>query len=69
MGTAVIRTRDCPEPLLARGVPDLQLYRLAVEIDGADLKVYADGADVTLRVRVIGEAEEQARFTDAGVTD
>lgn len=69
MSTAVIRTRDCPEPFLARSVPDLQFYRLAVQIDGTDLKVHANGADIALRIRVVGEAQQQTRFADTGVPD
>jgi len=30
---------------LACGIPDLQLDALAVELDGADLEVNADGGD------------------------
>ena len=60
---------DCPEPLLARGVPDLQFDGLAVKLDGADLEVHPDGGDVGLGVGVVGEAEEEARLSHARVTD
>eukprot|EP00303_Exanthemachrysis_gayraliae_P009107 CAMPEP_0206003608 /NCGR_PEP_ID=MMETSP1464-20131121/3468_1 /ASSEMBLY_ACC=CAM_ASM_001124 /TAXON_ID=119497 /ORGANISM="Exanthemachrysis gayraliae, Strain RCC1523" /LENGTH=533 /DNA_ID=CAMNT_0053376987 /DNA_START=147 /DNA_END=1744 /DNA_ORIENTATION=+ len=69
VGTAVVAARDGAEALLARGVPDLQLDGLAVELDGADLKVHADGRDVRLRVSVVGEAEEEARLAYAAVAD
>jgi len=32
-------------------------------------KVHADRTDVALLVRIVGEAEEQAGFADARVTD
>ena len=39
---AVVRGRDRPETLLASRVPDLELYRLAVEFDGADFLIVND---------------------------
>lgn len=48
---------------------DLELYRLALELDGADLEVDADGRDVRLCVGVVGKAEEEARLADARVAD
>eukprot|EP00632_Arachnochrysis_sp_CCMP2950_P005168 CAMPEP_0185700974 /NCGR_PEP_ID=MMETSP1164-20130828/8228_1 /TAXON_ID=1104430 /ORGANISM="Chrysoreinhardia sp, Strain CCMP2950" /LENGTH=465 /DNA_ID=CAMNT_0028367945 /DNA_START=337 /DNA_END=1731 /DNA_ORIENTATION=+ len=66
---AVVRRRDRPEPLLTRGVPDLQLDRLALELDRPDLEVHPDGRDVRLGVRVIGEAQQKARLPDARVPD
>jgi hypothetical protein len=44
-GTSVVGRGDGPETLLAGGVPYLQLHALAVELDGADLEVDADGGD------------------------
>ena len=38
----------------ARRTHNLQFDRFAVELNGADLEVHADGADVRLRVRVVG---------------
>ena len=38
-GAAVVGRRDRAEALLARGVPDLQLDLLAVQLDRADLEV------------------------------
>ncbi len=60
---------DGSESLLSRGVPDLQLYGLSVQLDGSDLEVDADGGDVRLGVGVVGEAEQQARLAHAGVAD
>ena len=41
---------------------DLELDSLALQLDSANLEVYANGADVALRVGVIGETEEQTRL-------
>ena len=57
------------EPLLARGVPDLQFDGLPVQLDGADLEVDPDGGDVGLGVGVVGEAEQEAGLAHARVTD
>ena len=66
---AVIRAGDGPEPLLARGVPDLQLHALALQVHGLDLEVDADGGDERRRELVVGEAEKQARLAHAAVAD
>lgn len=39
---------------------NLKLHSLAVELDGPDLEVDADGGDVALGVGIIGETEEKA---------
>jgi len=69
MRAAVVAAGDGAETLLARRVPDLQLDRLAVELDGADFKVDTNRADVALGVGVVREAQQQARLTDARVAD
>lgn len=69
VGPAVVRGGDGAEALLAGGVPNLELDGLAIELDGADLEVDADGGDVRFRVGVVGETEEKARLADAGVSD
>ena len=58
--TPVVRRRDGPEPLLPRSVPYLQLDPLAVELDGPDLEVDADGGDERRRERVFAEAQQAA---------
>eukprot|EP00443_Scrippsiella_acuminata_P067105 CAMPEP_0115522972 /NCGR_PEP_ID=MMETSP0271-20121206/80381_1 /TAXON_ID=71861 /ORGANISM="Scrippsiella trochoidea, Strain CCMP3099" /LENGTH=77 /DNA_ID=CAMNT_0002954339 /DNA_START=384 /DNA_END=617 /DNA_ORIENTATION=+ len=58
VGAPVVAARDGAEALLPGGVPDLELASLALEVQGADLEVHTDGADVTLRVGVISEAEQ-----------
>jgi hypothetical protein len=66
---AVVGGGDGAEALLAGRVPDLELDLLAVELEVADLEVDADGGDVRVSVRVVGEAEKKARLADAGIAD
>lgn len=44
-GTAIVGCRDGSESLLASSVPYLQLHPLAIQLDGPDLEVDADGRD------------------------
>ena len=69
MRASIIRPRNRLEPLLSSRIPDLQLDALAVELDGANLEVDADGGDVRGGEGVFGKAEETVGFTDAGVAD
>mmetsp|Transcript_47310 Transcript_47310/g.93679 ORF Transcript_47310/g.93679 Transcript_47310/m.93679 type:complete len:91 (-) Transcript_47310:88-360(-) len=66
---AVVAASDRAKAFLASRVPELQLAPLPLLLQCADLKVDADGADVALRVGVVGEAQEEARLPDAGVAD
>ena len=54
---------------MSRRVPDLQLDGLPVQLDGPDLEVDSDCANVGFGVRVVGKTQEQAGFAHAGVTD
>jgi hypothetical protein len=47
----------------------LQFHALAVQLDGADLEVYADGRDEGRCEGVFAEAEEAAGLADARVAD
>ena len=69
VGSAVVGRGNGAEALLPRGVPNLELDGLAVELDGADLEVDPDGGDVRLGVGVVGKSEEEARLSDAGISD
>lgn len=69
MRSAVVAASDGAEALLASGVPNLQLDRLAVELDRTNLEVHADGGDVGLRVRIVSKAEEEARLAHATVAN
>ncbi|KAG5459864.1 MAG: hypothetical protein BJ554DRAFT_8164 [Olpidium bornovanus] len=55
---------DGPEPLLACGIPYLQLDPLAIELDGAYLEVDADRGDERRGERVVRETQEQAALAD-----
>ena len=57
---AVIGRRDGAETLLASRIPDLQLHTLAVQLDGADLEVNADGGDERGREGVFTESQQTA---------
>ena len=58
MRAAVVRRSNCPEPLLARRVPNLQLDRLALQLNRPDLKVNTNRRYVRLRIRVVGKSQE-----------
>jgi hypothetical protein len=53
----IIRRGDRPEPLLTRRIPDLQFHPFAIEVDGADLEVDADGRDEGRGERIFAETE------------
>ena len=78
----MVRKRSCPavshwQNKMSSGTNDaqktaahnLELDRLVFEASGADLEVHANRGDVTLGVRVIGEAEQQTALPDTRVTD
>jgi len=69
VGTAVVGGSDGAETLLSSGIPDLKLDGLSVQVQGADLEIDTDGADVRLSVGIIDETEEEARLSDARVSD
>lgn len=55
-GAAIVGGSDCSETFLSSSVPYLQLDSLAVEVNGPDLKVDADGGDETRGKAVFGKA-------------
>lgn len=59
-GAAVVGGGDGAEALLTGCVPDLELDALAVQLDGTDLEVDADGRDEGRRERVFAEAQQAA---------
>lgn len=59
-GATIICRRDSAEAFLARRVPNLQLNAFAVELDGADLEVDADGRDEGRGEAVLAEAQQAA---------
>lgn len=66
-GALVVGLRDGPEALLASRVPDLKLDVLAVDVDGLDLEVNADGRDVRRGEVVVGKAQQEAGLAYAWV--
>ena len=66
---AEVGPRDRPELLLARGVPDLELDALPVQIDRLNLKVDADGRDERRGKRVVRISQEERRLSHGGVAD
>lgn len=60
---------DGSKPFLPRGIPDLKLDAFAVDFDVFDFEVDADGGDEGGGEGVVGVAEEEAGFTDAGIAD
>jgi hypothetical protein len=53
---AVVGCRDCPESLLSRCVPYLQLNPFAVKVDSADFEIDTDRCDEGGREAVFTEA-------------
>src|ERR1700712_1752412 len=64
---SVVSGCDSAEALLSCSVPYLQLHTLAVKFDRADLEVDSDGGDKGRSEGVFAEAQQTARFADAGV--
>ena len=54
---------------MSSGVPYLQLHALAVKLNRADLEVDSDGGNEGGSEGVFAEAQQTARFADAGVAD
>ena len=68
------RGRQKKGPLAPRArplhnVPNLQLDRLAVQVDRADLEVDTNRRDVALRVRVVRKTEKKARLAHSRIAD
>ena len=59
-GTSVVCGGDGPEPFLSCGVPYLQLYPLAVQLNRPNLEVDADGGDEGRCEGVFAEAQQAA---------
>jgi hypothetical protein len=58
--TTVISSSNGTEALLASSIPDLQLDTLVIELDGANLKVNADGGDEGGGKAVFAESQQTA---------
>lgn len=68
-GAAIVCRGDGAEALLTRRVPYLQLHTFAVQLDGADLEVDANGGDEGRGEGVFAEAQQAARLADARIAD
>jgi len=68
-GSSVVGRGDGPEPLLAGGVPDLELDLLTVQLNRPDFEIYAYGGDEGGIEGILGEPEENARLPDSTVPD
>lgn len=68
-GAPIVGRGNGAEALLAGRVPYLQLHALAVELDGPDLEVDADGGDEGGGKRVFAEPQQTARFAYARVAN
>lgn len=68
-GTAVVSCCDSAKTFLASCVPNLQLYALAVELNGAYFEIDANGRDEARSERVLAKAQQAARLADARVAD
>ena len=70
MSTSVVRTSDCPKPLLASGVPYCQLQFLIPNSEKLDFKIHPyGGGDVIVGGGGGDEADEEAALADGGVAD
>lgn len=69
LAAPVVGAGDGAEPLLARGVPDLELDVLAIDDGGLEAEVDSDGGQVMLLELVLGEADEDGGFAHARVAD
>ena len=56
-------------PFLTSGIPNLELDRLSIEFERSDFEVNTDGRDVGFRVGVVGKTKQQARLSDARVSN
>lgn len=65
----VVAAGDRLEALLSCSVPDLQLNRLAVHLDRADLEVDSDGGHEVVCEHVVSESQQQRGLADTGVAD
>ena len=69
MSATVVARSDCFEAVLAGRIPDLQLDRLAVDLDSADLEIDTDGGHEVLVEDVIGKTKQKRGLADAGVSN
>ena len=66
---SIIRRGYSSESFLAGGVPYLQLYPLAIKLNGAYLEIYSYRGNKGGCEGVFTESKQTARFANAGVAD
>lgn len=69
VSTSVVRRSNSSESFLASRVPNLQLHRLAIQLNSSDFEVDTDSRNVGFGVGVIGESQEKTRLSNTGITD
>jgi len=68
-GATVVCRGNCPEALLASGIPDLELDTLTIKLDRPNLEVDTNGGDERGGEGVLTEPQQTARLADARVTN
>ena len=58
--SSVVRRSNRSKSLLTSGIPNLQFDGFPIKLQGPDLEINTNRADVAFGVRVIGETEEKA---------
>lgn len=69
VGTTVVRASDGSEAFLASGIPDLELYGLAIEFYRSDFEINTDSGNVRLRIGIVGKPQKKAGLSDTRVSD
>lgn len=69
MRTTIVARSDRLEAVLASRIPDLQLNRLSIDLDGADLEIDTNGRHEVLVEDIVRETQKQRGFADAGVSN
>lgn len=69
MRATIVARRDRLKAVLACRIPDLQLNRLSVNLDGADLEIDADGRHEVLVEDVVGKTQQERGLADTRVTN
>ena len=63
--TSVVSAGDGPESLLARGVPNLQLAHLSLDLVHLEAEIDADGGQVVVDEVVVAVPDEEGGLADA----
>ncbi len=67
--TFVVGVNNGPEPFLPCGIPDLKFDDFIVDFHGLEPEIDANGDHVVFIELVIGESEQQRRFSYGAVSD